>query len=99
MIGRIHGRDDNDRWTVDLVCLSELSTRRQSKMEVPLTATAMSFPFSSNLKTRDNKGLEKSTEGTYTICDLRQTLGNETGAKGEPHRPRWTAQNVRTQAV
>lgn len=74
MIERIHGRDDNDQWTVDLVCLIDAVDRATKKTAVPLTATAI-FPYSSHLKTGDNTGLEKSTEGTYTICDLRQTLG------------------------
>jgi hypothetical protein len=41
---------------------------------VPLTATAMSFRYSADLKTRDNKGLEKNTDGTCTIRALRQTM-------------------------
>jgi hypothetical protein len=76
MIGRIHDRDDNYQWTVDLVCLSDAVDMATKKIAVPLTATAMSFPYGSNLKTTDNKGLEKSTERTCTICGLRKTLGD-----------------------
>ena len=68
MIERIHGRDDNDQWTADPVCLSDAVDMVTKKIAVPLTATEMSFPYSSNLKTRDNTGLEKSTERTRTIC-------------------------------
>jgi hypothetical protein len=50
----------------------------KKKIAVSLTATAMSFPYSSYLKARDNKGMEKSIEGTSTICDLRCTLGDYT---------------------
>jgi hypothetical protein len=36
----------------------------EKKIAVSLTATAKSFPYSSYLKPRDDKGMEKSTKGT-----------------------------------
>lgn len=99
MIGRIHGRDDNDQWTVTWRASVTLPTWREKKLRYRWQPVQFSFPYSSNLKTRDNKRLEKSTAGTCTTCNLRQRLGDKTEAEGEPQRPRWTAQNVRTQAV